>query len=127
MIEYAQIRAMLHQLIAFQISLDEMDEWLSRESWNMHQDSGADAIRLVGAIEGRVAEFEQGHISERDLYRALERLVDVVNVQSREPEVRIIASGSVDAGQPFSFKFGPWAGADTQFGLEFSSALPQRA
>lgn len=123
MIESAQIRAMLQQVIAFQISLDEFDAWLTKASWNMQQDSDAESIRLVGAIEGRIAEFDHGHISARGLYREFEQMIGFVSIETNEPKVRVFSSGSVGEGQKlFNFHFEQSVDADKRFSLGFSSA-----
>ena len=124
MIESAQIRAVLQQVIAFQIPLDEFDAWLTKASWNMQQNSDADSIRLVGRIEGCIAEFEQGHISARDLYKEFERMIGIVRVEIETPNVLVFSSGSVDEQQPFNFQFEQSVDADKTLALEFSSAPP---
>jgi hypothetical protein len=90
----------------------------------MQQDSDAEAISLVGGIEGRLAEFEQGHIPSRELYKAFERMIGIVRIEAEEPPVRVFASGSVDQGQPFNFQFEQSVDADKTLALEFSSAPP---
>lgn len=114
---------MLQQLIAFQISLDEFDAWLAKASWNMQQDSDADSVKLVGQIEGRIAEFEQGHISEGELYREFERIDGILRIGS-DSKVCVVASGSVTSDQPREFQFGPLPDAGKRLELEFWCALP---
>lgn len=67
MINEAQLRRDLIQLIQGRIPLDEFEERLVRASWNMHQDSSASAIFLASAIELRLAEHSAGHLDEREM------------------------------------------------------------
>jgi hypothetical protein len=71
MISVDQIRQSLRIVIAKKMSLDAFDEWLSAASWNMHKDSSAEAIKLVGSIELMLACFDEGKQPEEELLLAL--------------------------------------------------------
>jgi len=86
MITVDQTRAMLQQVIAAGVSLDQFDEWLSKASWNMHHDSSPEAISLVGKIELLLAEYDDGLQSEQETLSSLAALnpVLVFNDSNRE-------------------------------------------
>lgn len=87
MITIDQIRIMLQQLTLSRISLDEFDEWLTANSWNMHQAHDVEVVRLVGTVERLLAEEEEGYISERQMYDQfgkLSRFFRLTDVQGVE-------------------------------------------
>ncbi len=59
MLNSAQIRIMVGELVLSRISLDDFEDWLVGASWNMHQNPEIDAEtkRLVGAIELNVSQI----------------------------------------------------------------------
>ena len=67
---------MLQQVTLSELSLDSFDEWLTSASWNMHKDSSAEAVELVGQIELLLSEQEIGLISHADLIRSFNSIVD---------------------------------------------------
>ena len=77
MITVDQIRSMLQQLTLSQLSLDDFDEWLTGASWNMQQASSPEAISMVGQIEARLAEYEDGHISWETIIEAFGKMAVV--------------------------------------------------
>jgi hypothetical protein len=86
MITVDQIRAMLQQVVLASVSLDQFDEWLSKASWNMHHNSSAEAISLVGKIELILAEYDDGLQSEEQTLSSLSALnpVYVFNDSNQE-------------------------------------------
>jgi hypothetical protein len=74
MITVPQIRERLSHYLTRQITLNEFEDWLVAQSWNMHQDSDEEAQRLVGAIELRLAEYSNNHLSDAALRRELRGL-----------------------------------------------------
>jgi len=75
MINEAQIRDQLLRYLARQITLNEFEDWIVLQSWNMHQDADAAAQRLVGAIELRLAEYSDDHLTDEALERELKGLI----------------------------------------------------
>ena len=49
-------------LVVEKISLDQFEDWLVQESWDMHSDSSAVAQSLVASVELRLAEHSAGHL-----------------------------------------------------------------
>ena len=75
MVTEIELREKLTALINGDVSLDAFEDWFTVASWNAHQDSSAAAQRLVGAIELRLGEYSNGHLSAAELNRELEALV----------------------------------------------------
>jgi hypothetical protein len=75
MITESQIRERLRDYLARKICLSTFQDWLVTQSWNMHRDSDKTAQRLVGAIELRLAEHSEDHLSKRELDRELADLI----------------------------------------------------
>ena len=71
MITEPQIRERLIAFLTNAISLDEFEDWLVQNSWNMHHDSDPAAQELVGAIELRLSEYSSDHLSEEQLRNEL--------------------------------------------------------
>ena len=77
MVTENELRRQLAALINGELSLDEFEDWFTAESWNAHQDSSPAAQRLVGAIELRLDEYSNEHLSSDELNHELEALVFV--------------------------------------------------
>jgi hypothetical protein len=75
MITETQIRDQLFSYLIRQITLNDFEDWLVQQSWNMHQDSDDAAQRLVGAIELRLAEYSDDHLTDDALERELKGLI----------------------------------------------------
>jgi len=95
MITVDQIRVALERVIHSEISLDNFDEWLTRESWNMHQDSSAKAIEMIGKIELLLSDYDAESISESRVIEDFKELLkDNFRVLSAPAGASISASGS---------------------------------
>jgi hypothetical protein len=81
MIEENQIRVRLLALS----DLEEFEDWLAQESWNMHRDSDQRAQSLVGKIELALAEYSNGHVSESELRQQLRNLARTYEVSFNPP------------------------------------------
>lgn len=90
MITESQIRDKLFDYLTREITLNDFEDWLVFQSWNMHQDSDDAAQRLVGAIELRLAEYSNDHLSDDALERELKGLLaasvslSIVNAEPTE-------------------------------------------
>jgi hypothetical protein len=72
MVTDQEIREELAKLLANAQTLDSLNEWLSRKTWNIHRESSS--VRdLVGAIELRLAEFSDGHANRRNYENICQR------------------------------------------------------
>jgi hypothetical protein len=63
MLRVEEIRDSVWHYLAGHTSLEELDDWLTRHSWNMHLDSLRGAQEAVGKIELSIAEYLAGHLS----------------------------------------------------------------
>jgi len=117
MITAAQIRSMIHQLTLSKVSLDDFEEWFTAASWNAHQDSDIEAMKLVGEIELDLAEMDTGHKSYGEVLNDLSRLAGIFEMG--EVQTKMATSSTVKTF-PFSLQFEPSADADKQHGMEFS-------
>jgi hypothetical protein len=51
MINVPEIRDQVVRYLQNQITLSDLNDWLTQRSWNMHLDSPLDAQRLVADVE----------------------------------------------------------------------------
>jgi hypothetical protein len=69
----------LKQLVLYlgnQISLDEFEDRFVRGSWNAHREGDPVALRLISAIELRLAEHSSGHLPDAELREELRTLTE---------------------------------------------------
>ena len=64
------------QFLAGELPLDDFEDWLSSESWNMHRRASVTAQRLASEIELRLAEHGAGHLSDDVLRNELRALLE---------------------------------------------------
>lgn len=84
MITESQIRERLFSYLTRRITLNDFEDWLVSQSWNMHLDSDDAAQQLVGAIELRLAEYSDDHLNDASLERELAGLIASSTVASFE-------------------------------------------
>jgi hypothetical protein len=90
MITEAQIQQQLFGYLTRALSLNEFEDWLVQQSWNMHRDSSEAAQRLVGLIELRLAEYSNNHLTDDALERELKGLFApsaVIVIDNAQPVV----------------------------------------
>ena len=76
MITEGQIQKQLFGYLTRALSLNEFEDWLVQQSWDMHRDSSSVAAqRLVGALELRFAEYSNNHLTDDALERELKGLL----------------------------------------------------
>lgn len=80
MISSRDIRDRLADALLEKSSLDDFEDWLVQHSWNVHKAADFDLLRLVYAIELRLAEHSSGHLSEDALRKELRSLLQIVPV-----------------------------------------------
>ena len=104
MITESQIRERLFAYLIRDITLNDFEDWLVSQSWNMHLDSDDAAQQLVGAIELRLAEYSDDHLNDTALERELAGLLAPSIIASFQDEVpdqpiitRTASSGSARA------------------------------
>ena len=81
MVSELELRRELAAVLNGDVSLDDFEDWFTVASWNAHKDSSPVAQKLVGAIELRLGEYSNGHLSVVELHRELEGLLRAEPVQ----------------------------------------------
>jgi hypothetical protein len=71
----SQIREQLVNYLSGESSLDSFDDWLSAETWNIHQTGDVGAEKLTFAIELLLSEHSSGHVSDEQLDDELKTLL----------------------------------------------------
>lgn len=80
MITVQAINERLARLLDGSLSLGDFEDWIVTKSWNMHASSDATSQRFVGAIEVRLAEFHQDHLSEEELLEELREVPHLISI-----------------------------------------------
>lgn len=76
MITTSQIRDKVNSYLRRDISVDEFEDWLVLQSWNMQEDSTKEARRLVGAIEACLYKYADNQIDQMSLREELRKLIE---------------------------------------------------
>lgn len=98
---HKQIQEQLFKLLSNEISLDEFDEWIAQNTWNIRRNPDLSAQKLAYAIELRLAEFDSGHLPEQQLRDEFAKLASMfIEVRSNSFST---ASSSSFTMQPWSF------------------------
>jgi hypothetical protein len=89
-----QIRGQVRSYLDNQIDLDEFEEWLVANTWNIHQLNNPRAEDLTGAIEVLLAEYSSGDRTEDELREELDNLAPLPQVgEFSKPQFRTVTSG----------------------------------
>lgn len=105
MITESEIRERLFDYLTRQITLNEFEDWLVVHSWNMHQDSQESARALVGAIELRLAEYSDDHLTDEGLERELRGLLvpsEIVWIENAQPTQPVVRSATASESRRVS-------------------------
>jgi hypothetical protein len=108
MITESQIRQQLFAYLTRDITLNDFEDWLVSQSWNMHLDSDEAAQSLVGAIELRLAEYSDDHLGDDALERELKGLISSpqkVSIQQSHPTEPIVDTAFSGSSRAFSVQF----------------------
>lgn len=81
MIQPSEVRQKLRAFLSRQLSLDDFEDWLVAQSWNMHIDSSAEARDLVSSIELALSEHSNGHLDASELRTKLFKVLDQIVVE----------------------------------------------
>ena len=76
MLSESMLRDRVSQFVAGELTLDDFEDWLASESWNMHRRASVMAQRLASAVELRLAEHDAGHLSDELLRSELRALLE---------------------------------------------------
>ena len=70
-----EVQSYLAKYLGGPISLSQFRDWFDTETWDL--DMQPDALgQIIGEIELRLAEFTNGHLSERELRALLQPLLE---------------------------------------------------
>ena len=75
MIAENQIREKLGRYLRQEMSLDQFEDWIAQQSWNMHKDSNDAAQKLASAIE-MGCRNSSGHLDEPTLREELRQFAN---------------------------------------------------
>lgn len=114
MLSHLHLRGQLIRYLIQEISLDEFDQWFAEQSWNIHRSSDLMAQRLAYAVELRLAEYDSGHLPEKDLR---DELLELVRVHSLNISLQVVSAVS---GTSTVFSSQPWV-------IQSVDTLPSRA
>jgi hypothetical protein len=90
-----EIRDRLASYLAKEIPVEEFEDWIAQNTWNIHQSGDASAESLAYTIEAKLAEFSGGHIEESALRDELSPLVTVYT-----PDLHVEWASIVGAPEP---------------------------
>jgi len=76
MLSLLDIQDRLLPFLAGRVSLDDFEDWLVQNTWDIHRHGSGPAQELAYAIELRLAEYSSGHLSYEELHRELCGLVE---------------------------------------------------
>jgi len=91
MISDSQIREQAKKFLDQEIDLDTLEDWMVRNTWNIHQTGNEAAEQITFAIEESLAEHSSNHISDQQLREELRRLIE----PARQP-LALQESGKAD-------------------------------
>lgn len=89
MIQEAEIREQMANVVEDRLSLDDFEDWIVRQSWNMHRDSNEDAQSLASEIELALAEHSSNHLGEQELRALLRSLLGEIQITAQVSVERI--------------------------------------
>jgi hypothetical protein len=71
MISVDQIRSKLGEYLEDRIQLDELEDWILANGWNVHLDADSQTAQLVHRLLGVILDFDAGAVSIGTLRREL--------------------------------------------------------
>ncbi len=98
MLRDIEIREQLANFLSGSLSLEQFEDWLVQNSWNMHKDADDVAQHLASEIELRLSEHSSGHLSDSALRNEL--LPFVTKYETRwlfVPDSPLIISGATNS------------------------------
>ena len=87
MVAVEEIKKRLSALLDGSLSIEDFEDWIVAGSWNMHTWSDKATQTLVGAIEVRLAEFHQDHLSDSELREELLDVLDSSGVNTYQKRI----------------------------------------
>jgi hypothetical protein len=85
MVTVSQIKIQIRRLLDHERSLDDFNQWLASNSWNITKEQpNSKARAMTGEIELALAEYSEGHLSMHDLRERLSALLSSPRMRSRD-------------------------------------------
>ncbi len=87
MIHAYEVKQKLAMLASDTLRLDDFEDWIVRESWNMFKDSSPETIDLVSSIHLLFSERDEKIVNEADLREELAALLrtDTKSIEIVDP------------------------------------------
>ncbi len=106
MISDREIREQLLEYLLKNINLDEFEDWLVQNTWNVHKWGSKETQDLAFSIEAKLAEHSGDHINEDVLRKNLLPLVQQYVSYIGDPQPSTSSSSEITfqqtvIGQPF--------------------------
>lgn len=80
MVSSSQIRERIAQFLDGQIDLENFEDWIIQNTWNIHLSGSVAAESLTFAIEESLSEYSSNHINESELRGELLDILDSGNI-----------------------------------------------
>jgi len=98
MVTASEIRQQLLSFLAKGIDLDDFEDWIAQNTWDVHRSGDLEAEQLAYSIELFLSEQSSGHLSESDLRSELSLLSSPrIEIQ---PGAWMLESGSSNQVMP---------------------------
>lgn len=76
MLSAIELQDRIRQLLEGSLAIDLFEDWLTRESWDMHHTADQTIESLIGAVELCLAEFGMGHLRKDEFRSELQTILD---------------------------------------------------
>lgn len=75
MVSAHDVREKVLAYLAGSLDLDRFEDWIAQNTWNIHQWGTSEAQNLAYAVELRLSERSNGHLTDLDLRESLAKTV----------------------------------------------------
>lgn len=79
MVSASQIREKIVDFLSAEIHLDDFEDWIVQNTWNVHQSGSLAAEDLTFSVEEALSEYSRSVLEYHELTKALENLVGEEN------------------------------------------------
>ncbi|MDE0127888.1 MAG: hypothetical protein OXN97_25250 [Bryobacterales bacterium] len=76
MLSAIELQDRIRQLLQGSLAIDLFEDWMTRESWDMHRSADQTIESIVGAVELCLAEFGMGHLGMDEFRSELQTILD---------------------------------------------------
>jgi hypothetical protein len=80
MVSASQIREQISQFLDGRVDLNAFEDWIVRNTWNIHLSGSAAAESLAFAVEESLSEYSSGHITLHELRGELKSVTESDNI-----------------------------------------------